>query len=124
MDMKLWYYTSPAGTVEILDTGGTKAANFERQLALCRSLTLVADRLILGPEHLGQEISLQILDWQGQKSKLDPWSAQAFSTFLRDAGYNVEESCTLWDGTGRIPLPEPDPRWSGHRVDVAELLNL
>lgn len=124
MDMKLWYYTSPAGTVEILDTGGAKAADFQRQLALCRSLTLVADRLILGPERLGQEISIQILDWQGQKTKLDPWSAQAFSTFLHDAGYNIEEACTLWDGKIRVSLPEPDSRWSGHRVDVEKLLNL
>jgi hypothetical protein len=124
MDMKLWYYTSPAGTVEILDTGGTKAADFPRQLALCRSLTLVADRLILGPERLGQKISIQILDWQGQKTKLESWTAQAFSTFLHDAGYNIEGACTLWDGTSRISLPEPGSAWSGYRVDIAKLLNL
>jgi hypothetical protein len=124
MDMKLWRYGSPAGQVEILDTGGGPGREFDRQLALCRSFTLPADRVLLGPERLGREIFLKVLDWQGRETALEPWTARAFSAFLWDAGYDLKKSVFLWDGYTRFPIQKRDPDWVGHVLDVEKLLSL
>ena len=52
--MKLWVLKKECMMILILDTNGVLPTKMQRDLMLCRSLTLPADYLLMGPVQLGK----------------------------------------------------------------------
>lgn len=51
--MKLWVLKKECMMILILDTNGVLPTKMQRDLMLCRSLTLPADYLLMGPGAIG-----------------------------------------------------------------------
>jgi hypothetical protein len=111
MTMKLLLYTDEKSCIWVLDTFGRPPDSKQLGLSLCRSLTLWADGLLVGP--LDRENHFLLLDSEGFPKVPGPMEAAAFGAFLRDEGFS-----------GPIPASQASSCWHQLPVDFAELLSL
>jgi hypothetical protein len=107
MTMKLLLYTDEKRYIWVLDTFYGPPDRAQLGLALCRSLTLWADGLLVGP--LDRENHFLLLDPDGSPKVPGPLEQAAFGAFLRDEG---------------ISVPNPSPHWHRVPVDIGKLLSL
>jgi hypothetical protein len=107
MTMKLLLYTDEKRYIWVLDTFYGPPDRAQLGLALCRSLTLWADGLLVGP--LDRENHFLLLDPEGFPKAPGTLEQAAFGAFLRDKG---------------ISVPNPSPHWHRVPVDIGKLLSL
>jgi hypothetical protein len=107
MTMKLLLYTDEKSYIWVLDTFYGPPDPKELGLALCRSLTLWADGLLVGP--LDRENRFLFLDSEGVSKAPGPLEQAAFGAFLQDEGISVSSLGSRWH---RVP------------VDIGTLLSL
>ena len=112
--MKLWTWSCGENRVLLLDTCGKHPAPRERGLFLCRSLTLPADRLLMGPVSWEPFPELVRMDHEGVRIPAESTDAAVFLAFLSAAGYG--EFLAATDGIKRFaPDPEQIAQWKGIR---------
>ena len=112
--MNLWTWRRGARRVLILDTGGSRPETQTQELFLCRSLTLPADRLLLGPVACTPVPQFILLDHEGVRIPADGSDAEVFGAFLYAAGYGAFTSVS--DGLRQFqPQPEEIQQWQGAR---------
>lgn len=112
--MNVWTWRRGARRVLILDTGGSRPEARTQGLFLCRSLTLPADRLLLGPVAWTPVPQFIRLDHEGVRILADGADAEVFSAFLHAAGYG--DYVGVSDGLRRFqPQPEEIQQWQGVR---------
>ena len=119
MDMELWTWSSGENRVLLLNTQGKPPTTQERGLFLCRSLTLPADRLLMGPTVWEPCPAFVRLDWEGVRIPADKEDAAAFLAFLSAAGYGTYPAAT--DGL-RILSPDEQEiaHWQGTKMPEEE----
>ena len=119
MDMELWTWSSGKNRVLLLNTWGKPPTAQERGLFLCRSLTLPADRLLMGPVAWEPCPAFVRLDWEGVRIPADREDAAVFLAFLSAAGYGTYPAAT--DGL-RIfsPNEQEIARWQGTKMPEEE----
>ena len=119
MDMELWTWSSGENRVLLLNTRGKQPMPRERGLFLCRSLTLPADRLLMGPTAWEPCPAFVRLDWEGVRIPADREDAAVFLAFLSAAGYGNDPAAT--DGL-RIfsPGEQEIARWQGTKMPEEE----
>lgn len=121
--MELWRWDCGTNRVLILNTRGKPPDVQERGLLLCRSLTLSADRLLLGPTAWEPCPIFLRMDWEGVRIPADCGDAAAFLAFLAAAGYGQYPAAT--DGIRTFfPSAEEISRWRGTRMSEKEIRNL
>lgn len=94
MDMELWTWSCGENRVLLLDTRGKQPSAQERGMFLCRSLTLSADRLLMGPVSWESCPGLIRMDHEGVRIPADKEDAAAFLAFLSAAGYGNYPAAT------------------------------
>jgi hypothetical protein len=119
MTMKLLLYTDGNRYIWILDTFGKPPTPKQVGLSLCRSLTLWADGLLLGP--LEPDNRFLLLDPDGFPKKPGQPEAAAFGAFLRDEGI----LSPVIDGKQTFQLSSRAlSRWQRVPFDLYKLLSL
>ncbi len=112
MDMELWTWSSGENRVLLLNTRGKQPTTQERGLFLCRSLTLSADRLLMGPVSWEPCPGLIRMDHEGVRIPAEEADAGVFLAFLSAADYGEFSSAT--DGLRSFtPRSEQITRWQG-----------
>ena len=112
--MNLWTWCRGERRVLILDTGGSRPETQTQGLFLCRSLTLPADRLLMGPVAWTPVPQFIRLDHEGVRIPADGSDAAVFSAFLHAAGYGAFTGVS--DGLRQFhPQPEEIQQWQGAR---------
>ncbi len=121
--MELWRWDCGTNRVLILNTRGKSPDAQERGLLLCRSLTLSADRLLLGPTAWEPCPRFLRMDWEGVRIPADCGDAAAFLAFLAAAGYGKYPAAT--DGIRTFsPGAEEISRSRGRKMSEKEIRNL
>ena len=121
--MELWRWDCGTNRVLILKTRGNPPDVQERGLLLCRSLTLSADRLLLGPTAWEPCPMFLRMDWEGVRIPADCGDAAAFLAFLAAVGYGAYPSAS--DGIRTFsPGAEEIARWRGRKMSEKEIRNL
>ena len=114
MGMELWTWSSGEKQVLILNPRGKPPIPKERGLFLCRSLTLPADRLLMGPVGWTPCPGFCRVDHEGVRIPADVEDAGAFLSYLAAAGYGVFSAAT--DGIRQFtPEQETIKQWQGKR---------
>lgn len=118
--MELWTWQCGARRVLMLNTRGTLPEEQERGLFLCRSLTLPAERLLMGPVSWSPHPGMIRLDHEGVRIPAEKEDVAAFLAFLAAAGYGSCSSAT--DGL-RVFTPDREEiaRWQGKRQPDAQI---
>lgn len=96
--MKLWVLKKECMMILILDTNGVLPTKMQRDLMLCRSLTLPADYLLMGPVQLGKCPIFWCIEPEGKRISGDMQAAAAFCACLG--------RCRIWcgfDSVRRVP---------------------
>ncbi len=117
--MKLWRWVREY-PILILDTGGSMPRPLERGLALCRSLTLDVDRILLGPVCPGDLPEFLCLNDQGGEIPAEEEDGAVFLRFLAASGYGEYASVRCG---GRILSPSEAQLapWHGRLLTDREL---
>ncbi len=117
--MELWSWSSGENRVLLLDTRWKQPTPRERGLFLCRSLTLPADRLLMGPTAWEPCPTFLRLDWEGVRIPADHGDAAVFLAFLAAAGYGKYPAAT--DGLRTFSPGEQEiSRWQGRKMPEEE----
>lgn len=118
--MKLWVWEKERMMVLILDTDGVPPQQKQRDLMLCRSLTLPADRLLAGPVRLGRCPTFWRIDLDGNRIPGEMQDAAAFLACFAAAGYGAALDAS--DGYRRFCPRQSDVRqWRGRRLSQSQL---
>ena len=121
--MKLWSWQKNNRCDLILDTGIGAPSPFDRGLALCRSLTLGADRILLGPIQLGACPEFLCLSDQGHAVPAEETDSAAFLRFLAAAGYGSWPRARCGSRCFAPPEGQRD-LWRGRALTTKELREL
>ena len=118
--MKLWVLKKECMMILILDTNGVLPTKMQRDLMLCRSLTLPADYLLMGPVQLGKCPIFWCIEPEGKRISGDMQAAAAFCACLAAAGYGA--ALTVSDGYRSFSLQQSDVRqWRAHGLSQGQL---
>ena len=121
--MELWRWDCGMNRVLILNTWGKSPDAQERGLLLCRSLTLSADRLLLGPTAWEPCPMFLRMDWEGVRIPAENGDAAAFLAFLAAAGYGAYSAAS--DGIRTFsPGVEEISHWRGTKIPEGEIRQL
>ena len=121
--MELWRWDCGMNRVLILNTRGKLPDEQERGLLLCRSLTLSADRLLLGPTAWEPCPRFLRMDWEGVRIPADCGDAAVCLAFLAAAGYGPYPEAS--DGIRTFfPGAEEISHWRGTKIPEGEIKHL
>lgn len=121
--MELWRWNRGTNRVLILNTRGKLPDVQERGLLLCRSLTLPAERLLLGPTAWEPCPRFLRMDWEGVRIPADCGDAAVCLAFLAAAGYGAYPAAS--DGIRTFfPSAEEIAHWRGRKMSEKEIRNL
>ena len=121
--MKLWVWEKECMMVLILDTDGAPPQQKQRDLMLCRSLTLPADRLLAGPVQLGRCPTFWRLDPDGNRISGEIQDAAVFLAWFAATGYGTASAAS--DGyRSFFPQPLDIRQWRGQRLCQSQLAAL
>ena len=121
--MELWWWDCGTNRVLILNTRGNPPDAQERGLLLCRSLTLSADRLLLGPTAWEPCPMFLRMDWEGVRISADCGDGAVFLAFLAAVGYGQYPAAT--DGIRTFfPSAEEISHWQGTKIPEGKIRQL
>ena len=121
--MELWRWDCETNRVLILNTRGKLPDVQERGLLLCRSLTLPAERLLLGPIAWEPCPRFLRIDWEGVRIPANCGDAAVWLAFLAAAGYGVYSAAS--DGIRTFfPSAEEIAHWRGTKIPEGEIKRL